>query len=83
VVFVLSALKEQAHKIIDLIPEDKMSKVLIILKEIKDIIDDEIDDFDLQLAKEAQKALANGEYVTFEEVLEEAGISEKDLQSNI
>jgi hypothetical protein len=82
-VFVLSALKEQAHKIIDLIPEDKMSKVLIILKEIKDIIDDEIDDFDLQLAKEAQKALANGEYVTFEEVLEEAGISEKDLQSNI
>jgi hypothetical protein len=79
----LSALKEQAHKIIDLIPEDKMSKVLIILKEIKDIIDDEIDDFDLQLAKEAQKALANGEYVTFEEVLEEAGISEKDLQSNI
>lgn len=81
--FVLSALKEQAHKIIDLIPEDKMSKVLIILKEIKDIIDDEIDDFDLQLAKEAQKALANGEYVTFEEVLEEAGISEKDLQSNI
>ncbi|HQE06445.1 MAG: hypothetical protein WBJ82_09675 [Tepidanaerobacteraceae bacterium] len=79
----MSALKEQAHKIIDLIPEDKMSKVLIILKEIKDIIDDEIDDFDLQLAKEAQKALANGEYVTFEEVLEEAGISEKDLQSNI
>ena len=79
----MSALKEQAHKIIDLIPEDKMSKVLIILKEIKDIIDDEIDDFDLQLAKEAQKALAYGEYVTFEEVLEEAGISEKDLQSNI
>lgn len=79
----MSALKEQAHKIIDLISEDKMSKVLIILKEIKDIIDDEIDDFDLQLAKEAQKALANGEYVTFEEVLEEAGISEKDLQSNI
>lgn len=79
----MSALKEQAHKIIDLIPEDKMSKVLIILKEIKDIIDDEIDDFDLQLAKEAQKTLANGEYVTFEEVLEEAGISEKDLQSNI
>lgn len=79
----MSALKEQAHKIIDLIPEDKMSKVLIILKEIKDIIDDEIDDFDLQLAKEAQKALANGEYITFEEVLEEAGISEKDLQSNI
>ena len=74
----MSALKEQAHKIIDLIPEDKMSKVLIILKEIKDIIDDEIDDFDLQLAKEAQKALANGEYVTFEEVLEEAGIREKD-----
>ena len=31
-----------------------MSKVLIILKEIKDIIDDEIDDFDLQLAKEAE-----------------------------
>ena len=44
-------LKEQAYKIIDLIPEDKMKKVLIILKELKDIIDDEIDEFDLHLSK--------------------------------
>ena len=79
----MSALKEQAYKIIDLIPEDKMSKVLIILKELKDIIDDEIDDFDLQLAQKAEEALTSGEYISFEEVLEEAGISEKDLQSNI
>jgi len=82
-VFILSALKEQAYKIIDLIPEDKMSKVLIILKELKDIIDDEIDDFDLQLAQKAEEALTSGEYISFEEVLEEAGISEKDLQDNI
>lgn len=79
----MSILKEQAYKIIDLIPEDKMKKVLIILKELKEIIDDEIDEFDLQLAKEAEEALKKGEFISFEEVLKEAGISEKDLQDNI
>lgn len=81
--FTLSVLKEQAYKIIDLIPEDKMKKVLIILKELKDIIDDEIDEFDLHLSKKAEESLKNGEFVSFEEVLREAGISEKDLQDNI
>ncbi|WP_422445367.1 hypothetical protein [Thermoanaerobacterium sp. DL9XJH110] len=79
----MSILKEQAYKIIDLIPEDKMKKVLIILKELKEIINDEIDEFDLQLAKEAEEALKKGEFISFEEVLKEAGISEKDLQDNI
>lgn len=81
--FTLSVLKEQAYKIIDLIPEDKMKKVLIILKELKDIIDDEIDEFDLQLAKKAEEYLKTGEFISFEEVIKEAGISEKDLQDNI
>lgn len=79
----MSVLKEQAYKIIDLIPEDKMKKVLIILKELKDIIDDEIDEFDLQLAKKAEEYLKTGEFISFEEVIKEAGISEKDLQDNI
>jgi len=82
-VIMMSVLKEQAYKLIDLIPEDKMKKVLIILKELKEIMDDEIDEFDLQLAKEAEKALKDGEFIPFEEVLREAGISEKDLQNNI
>lgn len=79
----MSILKEQAYKIIDLIPEDKMKKVLIILKELKEIINDEIDEFDLQLAKEAEEALKKGEFISFEEVLKEAGVNEKDLQDNI
>ncbi|MDI3481070.1 MAG: hypothetical protein PWQ97_725 [Tepidanaerobacteraceae bacterium] len=57
--------------------------ILIILKELKEIMDDEIDEFDLQLAKEAEEALKNEEFISFEEVLKEAGISEKDLQDNI
>lgn len=82
VVISVSTLKEQAYRLIDSIPEEKMGKVLIILKNLKEIIDDELDELDLQLIKEAEKALEEGEFVPFEEVLKEAGINEKDLQDN-
>ena len=73
-------LKEQAYKIIDEIPEEKMARVLIILKNLKEIIDEELDEFDILLVEEAQKIIAGeNEYIPFEEVLKEAGIDEKEL----
>lgn len=75
----MSALKEKAHKIIDSVPDDKMAQVVIILEGIKSIIEDELDEWDLQLVKEAQVALKKNEFVSFEDVLREAGLSAKDL----
>lgn len=80
----MNALKAKAHNLIDALPDEKMSKVLIILEGVKDIIDDDApDEWDLQLVKEAQAALKNGEFIPFEEVLREAGLNGKDLQDNI
>jgi hypothetical protein len=79
----MSALKEKAHKIIDQLPDNKMAKVINILISIKEILEnseEEIDDYDMQLIKEAEQERKKGEYVSFEEILKEAGLSEKDLQ---
>lgn len=73
-------LKERAYKIIDEIPEDKMAKVIAILENLKELIEEELDKFDIQLIEEAKQVLAseNG-YVPFEEVLKEAGINGEEL----
>lgn len=79
----MNALKAKAHQLIDALPDEKMSKVLIILEGVQDIIiDDEgPDEWDLQLLKEAQEALRNGEFVPFEEVLKEAGLNEENTDN--
>ncbi|WP_038001820.1 hypothetical protein [Thermoanaerobacter thermocopriae] len=76
------SLKEQAYKIIDEIPEEKMAKVIAILENLKELIEEELDEFDIQLIEEAEKVLADenkDEFIPFEEVLKEAGIDEKEL----
>ncbi|MBE3579023.1 MAG: hypothetical protein IMW83_03995 [Caldanaerobacter subterraneus] len=79
VVSVMS-LKEQAYKIIDEIPEEKMAKVIAILENLKELIEEELDEFDMQLIEEAEKVLASeNEFIPFEEVLKEAGIDEEEL----
>lgn len=75
----MNEFKEKAHKLIDSVPDNKMAQVIVILEGIKSIIDDEVDEWDLQLIKEAQEALREGDFVPFEEVLKEAGLSAKDL----
>ncbi|HHW56443.1 MAG TPA: hypothetical protein GXX15_01995 [Clostridia bacterium] len=76
----IMTLKEQAYKIIDEIPEEKMAKVLTILKNLKEIIDEELDEFDIQLIEEAKQIIAiEKEFIPFEEVLGEAGINEEEL----
>jgi hypothetical protein len=75
----MNELKDKAHKLIDSVPDEKMPQVVIILEGIKSIIEDELDDWDLEMVKEAQKALKKGDFVSFEDVLKEAGLSAKDL----
>jgi hypothetical protein len=75
----MNELKEKAHKLIDSVPDEKMAQVVIILEGIKSIIDDEVDAWDLQLIKEARQALKDADFVPFEDVLKEAGLSVKDL----
>ena len=75
----MNELKEKAHKLIDSVPDNKMAQVVVILEGIKSIIDDEVDAWDLQLIKEAQESLRDGDFIPFEDVLKEAGLSAKDL----
>jgi hypothetical protein len=75
----MNELKEKAHKLIDSVPDEKMAQVVIILEGIKSIIDDEVDAWDLQLINEARQALKDADFVPFEDVLKEAGLSVKDL----
>lgn len=75
----MNELKEKAHKLLDTVPDEKMAQVIIILEGIKSIIEDELDEWDFKLVKEAQEALKSGEFVPFEDVLREAGLSAKDL----
>lgn len=79
----MNKLKEKAHKLIDSVPDEKIAQVVVILEGVKSIIDDELDEWDLQLVKEAQGALKDGDFIPFEDVLKEAGLSAKDLQNSI
>jgi hypothetical protein len=79
----MNDLKEKAHKLIDSVPDEKIAQVMVILEGIKSIIDDEVDEWDLQLIKEAQEALKEGDFIPFEDVLKEAGLSAKDIQNSI
>lgn len=64
-------MKVKAHAIIDAFPEDKMAKVLTILENVKDLInDDPAEEWDIQLIKEAMEE-ENGEGVSLDEVVEE------------
>lgn len=75
----MNELKQKAHKLIDTVPDDKMAQVVIILEGIKSIIEDDLDEWDLQLVKQAQEALKKGDFIPFEDVLREAGLSAKEL----
>jgi hypothetical protein len=78
----MNELKGKAHQLIDSVPDEKIPQVIVILESIKSIIDNEIDEWDLQLVKEAQGALKDGDFIPFEDVLKEAGLSVKDLQNS-
>jgi hypothetical protein len=64
-------------------PDEKIAQVIVILEGIKSIMDNEIDEWDLKLIREAQEALKVGDFIPFEDVLKEAGLSVKDLQNSI
>jgi DNA helicase IV len=79
----MNALKIKAHELIDALPDDKIAKVLIILENVKDIINDALpDEWDLQLIKEAQEAEENGEFVSLDDVAKELGFNAGKLQGN-
>jgi hypothetical protein len=75
----MNNLKQKAHKLIDSVPDEKIAQVIVILEGIKSIIDDEVDEWDLELIKEAQESLKDGDFIPFEDVLKEAGLSAKNL----
>jgi formate dehydrogenase maturation protein FdhE len=79
-------LKEQAYKIIDEIPEEKMAKIIAILENLKELIEEELDEFDIQLIEEAEKTLASeneNEFIPFEKVLKETEIDEEEILSDV
>jgi hypothetical protein len=70
----MNDLKEKAYRLIDSVPDEKIAQAIVILEGIKSIIDDKVDEWDLELIKEAQEALKEGDFVPFEDVLKEAGL---------
>ncbi len=79
----MNELKQKAHRLIDSVPDEKIAQVVVILEGIKSIIDDKVDEWDLELIKEAQDALKDGDFIPFEDVIKKAGLSAKDLQNSI
>lgn len=79
----MNTLKIKAHELIDALPDDKMAKVLTILENVKDIINDDLlDEWDLQLVKEAKVAEEQGEFITLDDVAKELGFDTDKLQNN-
>jgi len=79
----MNALKTKAHNLIDVLPDEKMEKVLVILEGLKDIIiDDFPDEWDFKLIKAAEEAEKSGEFVSLDDVTKELGFDVDKLQSN-
>ncbi len=72
--------REQAKQIIDQLPEYKITKILYLLKGIQ--IDDEIED-EIFCENLAERYLNNPdrELISFEDAIEEAGLTMDDLQN--
>jgi hypothetical protein len=79
----MNELKIKAHKLIDSVPDEKIAQVILILEGIKSILDNKVDEWDIELVKEAREALKEEDFIPFEDVLKEAGLSAKDLQNSI
>ncbi|NLW48231.1 MAG: hypothetical protein GXY86_12980 [Firmicutes bacterium] len=79
----MNTLKIKAHELIDALPDDKMVKVLTILENVKDIINDDLpDEWDIQLANEAKVAEEQGEFITLDDVAKELGFDTDKLRNN-
>lgn len=76
--------KERVLQLIDDIPDYKLVYVVDMLNSIKSLLveEDEPDEWDLQMIKQAQKE-NNGETISFEEMLAKDGLTYEDLQNQV
>lgn len=74
----MSGAKLEAIKMIEALPESKAIFVLKILKDIKELIEQEDDDE--VLLKQAKKIEAEDEFIGFEQALEALGLDINDIQ---
>ena len=73
--------KERIIQLIDTIPDQKLVFVVDMLETLKGYAGEAIepDEWDLKMIKEAEKE-NDGEYITFEDMLKEEGLTYADLQ---
>ena len=73
--------KERAIQIIENIPEDKMVFVVNMLENIREMLIEEVepDEWDLAMIEEAKKE-NDGTTISFEELLKREGLNYADLQ---
>ncbi len=73
--------KERAIQIIENIPEDKMVFVVNMLENIREMLIEEVepDEWDLAMIEEAKKE-NDGTTISFEELLKREGLTYADLQ---
>jgi len=84
----MTELQNRAIRFIQILPNDKLENVINYILEL--IEDDPqgsppLDDFDYELSRRADKAIANGDTETFsfDEVLKEAGLTYDDIRNPI
>ena len=73
--------KERIIQLLDTIPDQKLVFVVDMLETLKGYAGEAIepDEWDLKMIKEAEKE-NDGEYITFEDMLKEEGLTYADLQ---
>jgi hypothetical protein len=64
--------REKAHKLIDLVPDEKIAQVIVILEAIKSLIDDESNESRPESVKEAGP-------IPFEDMLGDLGVNAEGI----
>jgi hypothetical protein len=65
--------REDLHKIIDKIPGHKLPSVADLLKRIYEEDDEKVSEEEMKEIEEAEKRIANGEYITLDELIQDLG----------
>ena len=77
----MSELKKKLYDLIDTLPENKIIYFINIIYDLQNMLSDEIDEFDMELSKQADEAKVRGEFISLDEATKEMGYTLEQLQN--
>ncbi len=77
----MSELRQKLFNLIETLPENKIIYFINIFNDLQNMLSDEIDEYDMELAKQADEAKALGEFVSLDEAVKEMGYTLEQLQN--